>query len=41
MTIALLSSGNLEMNNDPIQAPNPPAIQAKHHIWEWLRGIVH
>jgi LssY C-terminus len=40
MTIALLSTNNLPLNNAPIQAPNPPAIQVKHRIWQWLRGIV-
>jgi LssY C-terminus len=41
MTIAVLSTDNLPLNNTPIQAPNPPAIQAKHHIWQWLKGILH
>jgi LssY C-terminus len=40
MTIALLSTDNLAVNNSPVQAPNPPAIQAKYYIWQWLRGIV-
>ncbi len=41
MTIALLSTDNLPTNNIPIQAPNPPAIQAKHQIWRWFRNILH
>jgi hypothetical protein len=39
MTIALLSTNNLSLDRIPIQAPNPPAIQAKHRTWQWLRGI--
>jgi hypothetical protein len=34
MTIALLSTDNLPLNRDPIQAPNPPAINIKHRIWQ-------
>jgi hypothetical protein len=41
LSIALLSTNNLLMNHPPIQAPNPPAIQAKHQIWQWLRQILH
>ncbi len=41
MTIALLSTNNLPLNSTPIQAPNPPAIQAKHQIWQWLKGVLH
>ncbi|WP_295620439.1 LssY C-terminal domain-containing protein [Chamaesiphon sp. GL140_3_metabinner_50] len=41
MTIALLSTNNSPLDNAPIQAPNPPAIQAKHHLWQWLRSILH
>jgi hypothetical protein len=41
MTIALLSNNNLMMNDVPIQAPNPPAIQAKHQLWQWLKSILH
>jgi LssY C-terminus len=40
MTVALLSTDNRQMNRDPIPAPNPPAVQAKHHIWQWLRHIL-
>lgn len=41
MTIALLSTNNLPMNRDPIQAPNPPAIEIKHRIWQWLRRYIY
>lgn len=41
MTIGLLSINNLSIDRDPIQAPNPPAIQIKHRIWQWLRGYIH
>ena len=41
MTIAVLSTNNLPLDRTPIEAPNPPAIQAKHRLWEWLRGILH
>ncbi len=41
MTIALLSNNNLLLNNVPIQAPNPPAVQAKHQLWQWLKGSFH
>ena len=40
MTIALLSTDNLLTTQTPIQNPNPPAIQVKHQIWEWLRRII-
>jgi hypothetical protein len=40
MTIALLSTDNLLTTQTPIQNPNPPAIQVKHQIWEWLRRIM-
>ena len=41
MTIALLSIDNLPTTTAPIQAANPPAIQVKHQLWQWLRAIVH
>jgi LssY C-terminus len=41
MTIALLSPDNLAIDRLPIQSPNPPAIQAKHQIWQWLRSMLH
>jgi LssY C-terminus len=41
MTIGLLSTNNLPIDQAPIQAPNPPAIQIKHQIWQWLRGYIH
>jgi LssY C-terminus len=37
MTIAQLSANNLSTIQAPIPAPNPPAIQVKHQIWQWLR----
>jgi LssY C-terminus len=40
MTIALLATDNFPTNNAPIQAPNPPAVQVKHQIWQWLRKIL-
>jgi hypothetical protein len=40
MTIAQLSANNLATIQAPIQAPNPPAIQVKHQIWQWLRGLL-
>ncbi len=39
ITIALLSTQNLQSTQAPIQAPNPPAIQVKHQLWQWWRGI--
>jgi LssY C-terminus len=41
ITIALLSTNNLPLDSAPIQDPNPPAVQAKHQIWQWLRQFVH
>jgi LssY C-terminus len=41
ITIALLSTNNLPLDSAPIQDPNPPAVQAKHQIWQWLRQLVH
>ena len=41
MTIGILSTGNLPIDNSPIKAPNPPAIKIKHQIWQWLRGYIH
>ncbi len=40
VTIALLSSKNYRTTQTPIQSPNPPAIQVKQHIWQWLRTIL-
>ena len=40
MTIALLPTDNLQSNQAPTQAPNPPAIQVKHQLWQWLRGLL-
>jgi hypothetical protein len=41
MTIALLSANNLPFNNLPVQSPNPPAIQFKHQLWQWLRQFLN
>lgn len=41
MTIGLLSTNSLQIDGSPIQEPNPPAIQIKHQIWQWLRGFIH
>ncbi len=41
MTIASLATNNLPTHSTPIQAPNPPAVQAKHHLWQWLRQILY
>ena len=40
MTIALLSTDNLQSTQTPTQAPNPPAIQVKHQLWQWLSGLL-
>ena len=34
ITVRLLSTHNLPIDRSPIQAPNPPTIQIKHHIWQ-------
>ena len=41
VNIGLVGTRPEVVNNTPIEAPNPPAIQAKHRIWEWLRGILY
>ncbi len=40
LTIATLSSNNLSNSQAPIPANNPPAIQLKHQIWQWLKGLL-
>lgn len=40
IAIALLSPNNLLTTQPPSQAANPPAIQVKSQIWQWLRGII-
>jgi LssY C-terminus len=40
ISIAILSSGNILTSQAPIQSPNPPSIQIKDRIWQWLRGVM-
>jgi hypothetical protein len=37
MTIALLSNDNLLTTQALLQSPNPPTIQAKHRLWQWVK----
>ncbi len=38
ITIAVLSTNNTQIAQAPTEASNPPAIQAKHYFWQWLRA---
>jgi LssY C-terminus len=40
LTIALLSSDNLSNPKVPVQALNPPAIQLKQQIWQWIKRLL-
>lgn len=41
LTIASLSSNNLSNPKKvPVQAPNPPAIQLKQQIWQWIKRLL-
>jgi LssY C-terminus len=41
MTIGLVPTNNYPIARDPIQSPNPPAVNIKHRIWQWLRRYIH
>lgn len=40
ITIAVLSPNNVEQANEPVAEPNPPLVEAKNTLWDWLRALL-